>query len=172
MAKAIIDRLEVKELFDKGNGVTEIANKLGCVKGTISKILKEMGLRVATAAVAAAPKYEKKKDVATEHLLFLADKAKKELEWIEKEVKPKTDADYREWQDQKLKFAAEMRKLISAIADIGYKLFQVSEISEILRIIDEEIGNESEECQQRIRDRLQSRRDIRFPVDLDRPTNR
>jgi IS30 family transposase len=172
MARAIIDRVEVKELFDKGNGVTEIANKLGCVKGTISKILKEMGLTVAKAAVAAAPKYEKKKDTATAHLLFLANKAKKELEWIEKEIKPKTDSEYREWQDQKLKFAVEMRRLISAIADIGYKLFQVSELTEILRIIDEEIGHESKECQQRIRDRLKSRRDIRFPVNLDRPTDR
>ena len=75
----------------------------------------------AKAAVEAAPKYVERKDAATEHLLFLADKAKAELEWIEQSVPPKTDADYREWQDQKLKFAAEMRKLISAMADIGYK---------------------------------------------------
>ncbi|MFC1891860.1 hypothetical protein ACFLZT_05650, partial [Thermodesulfobacteriota bacterium] len=87
---------------------------------------------------------------------------------IEKEVPPKTDADYRDWQNQKLKFAAEMRKLISGMADISYKLYQANEISEILRIIDEEIGCESEECQKRIRDRLQSRQNIRFPADLNR----
>jgi len=166
MARKIIDRIKVKELFDEGAKVVEIASELGCGKGTVSKILKEMGLTVAKAAVSAAPKYVDKKDAATDHLLFLADKARNELEWIENTVPPKNDADYREWQNQKLKFAAEMRKLITAVGDIGYKLFQVNEMVEVLRIIDEEIGNESPECQRRIRERLQHRRDIRFPVDL------
>lgn len=167
MARKTIDRLKVKNLYDKGYGVVDIARELHCGKGTISKILKEMNLEITKAAVAAAPNYEKKQNTATDHLLYLADKAKQELEWIEKEVKPNTDADYREWQNQKLKFAAEMRKLISAIADIGYKLFQANEITEILRIIDEEIGNETEKCQKRIRERLARRRNIRFPVDLN-----
>jgi hypothetical protein len=122
------------------------------------------------AAVSKAPKYEQRKDAATEHLLYLADKAKFELDWIQNTVPPQNDADYREWQNQKLKFAAEMRKLISAMADIGYKLFQVSEMTEILKIIDEEIGNESSECQRRIRERLQRRRNFRFPINLDKPT--
>lgn len=172
MAKKIIDRIKVKDLFDKGVKVTKIALKLGVSKGAISKVLKEMGLNVAKAAVVAAPKYEKKKDAATDHLLFLADKARAELEWIEKEVPPQTNGEYREWQNQKLKFAAEMRKLISTMADIGYKLFQASEVNEILQIINDEIGYESEECQRRIRERLKSRRDIRFPVNLNRPAYR
>lgn len=164
--KQKIDRLKVKELHDKGMQVTEIANKLGVTKGAISKILKAMGVAIAKTTVVKARKYEKKQDAATDHLLFLANKARQELEWIEEEVPPKTDADYRAWQDQKLKFAAEMRKLISAIADIGYKLFQNKETSEVLRIIDEEIGNESKECQRRIRERLRQRRDVRFPMHL------
>jgi len=168
MAKKTIDRIKVRELFDGGKKVTEIAVKLGCGKGTISKILKEMGLTVAKAAVSAAPKYVDKKDAATDHLLFLANRAKAELDWIENTVPPKNDAEYRDWQNQKLKFAAEMRKLITAVGDIGYKLFQINELVEILRIIDEEIGNESPECQRRIRERLQRRQNIRFPVDLDR----
>ena len=172
MARKIIDRVQVKEFYDEGLKVTAIADRLDVSKGAISKVLKEMGLNVAKAAVVAAPKYEKRKDAATEHLLFLADRAKAELEWIENSVPPKTDADYREWQNQKLKFAAEMRKLIAAIADIGYKLFQVNEVSEVLRIIDEEIGNESQACQRRIRERLERRRNIRFPIDLDRHPDR
>ena len=163
MARKTIDRIKVKELHGKGFKVIDIAAKLRCGKGTISKILKEMGHEVVKAAVSAAPKYEKRKDKATEHLLFLADKARKELDWIEDTVPPKNDAEYREWQNQKLKFAAEMRKLISAMADIGYKLFQVEEVNEVIRIIDEEIGRESEGCQKRIRERIQQRRNIRFP---------
>jgi DNA-binding MarR family transcriptional regulator len=165
--KKKIDRLKVRELYDKGKQVTEIANKLGVSKGAISKVLKQMGLAVAKVAVIEAPKYEKKQDAATEHLLFLADKARKELEWIERTVPPKNDADYRAWQDQKLKFAAEMRKLITAMADIGYKLYQAKETSEILQIILEEIGHESQDCQKRIYARIRGKRDIRFPVDLN-----
>ena len=165
--KIKIDRVKVRELFDSGKKVTQIAKELGCGKGSISKILKEMGLKVAKAAMVAAPKYAKRRDTATEHLLYLADKAKAEIDWIENTVPPENDAEYRAWQDQKLKFAAEIRKLITAVGDIGYKLFQANEVAEILRIIDEEIGYESIECQQRIRKRLERRRDIRFPVNFN-----
>jgi len=44
MAQKTIDRIKVKELFDEGNKVVEIASELGCGKGTISKILKELAL--------------------------------------------------------------------------------------------------------------------------------
>jgi IS30 family transposase len=163
MAIPKIDYVKVKELHDSGMKGIDIAKKFGVTKGTISKALKKMGHESAKAAVVAAPKYEKRRDAATKHLLYLADKAKIELDWIEKTVPPINDADYREWQNQKLKFAAEMRKLISAMADIGYKLFQVEEVNEVIRIIDEEIGHESESCQKRIRERIQQRRNIRFP---------
>ena len=163
MARAKIDKLKVKQLYDKGVRPVEIAKKLNCTKGAISKILKLMNLEVTKAVVSEAPKYEKRRDAATKHLLYLADKAKGELDWIESTVPPKNDSEYRDWQNQKLKFAAEMRKLISAMADIGYKLFQVEEINEVIRTIDEEIGRESESCQKRIRERIQRRRNIRFP---------
>ena len=172
MGKQTIDREQVEKLHDAGLGVVEIANKLTVSKGSISKILKQMGIYVTRAAVKVAPEYVEKKDAASDHLLFLAERARHELEWIETTVPPKDDAEYRAWQDQKIKFSAEMRKLISAMADIGYKLFQASEVTEALRIIDEEIGNESLECQRRIRERLQLRRDIRFPVEFDRTANR
>ena len=83
MARKLIDRIVVRELFDGGTSVTDIATQLRCGKGTISKILSEMGLVVVKAAVAAAPKYVERKDIATEHLSYLIDKAKAELEWIE-----------------------------------------------------------------------------------------
>ena len=172
MAKQTIDRQEVRELYDKGLGVVQIADKLGISKGSVSKILKQMGIQVTRVAIEAAPKYVSKQETATDHLLYLTNKARAELEWIETSVPPKNEPDYRAWQDQKLKFAAEMRKLISAMADIGYKLFQANEVNEILKIIDEEIGNESIECQSRIRQRLQRRRDIRFPVEFDRTASR
>lgn len=167
MAKKIIDRLKVRELHDKGAKVIEIAKEMGCTKGAVSKILKSMDLEIAKEAASAAPQYVEKKGAATDHLLFLVNKAKDELNWIEKTVPPKNTADYREWQNQKLKFAAEMRKLISAIGDIGFKLFKAEEMNEILNIFDQEIGYESEELQKRIRERIARRRAIRFPAGLN-----
>jgi len=156
-----LDYQKIQELRDKGLSLTAIAKQLSCTKGAVSKILKKMGKTVATKAVEAAPKYEKKFSQATDHLLYLADRARSELNWLD-DIEPQTNDQYRNWQDQKLKFAAEMRKLISAISDISYKLFQAEEIREILQIIDEEIGCESLECQKKIRDRIERRRAIRF----------
>jgi len=167
MASQKVDYVKVRQLSDKGVKGVEIAKRLGISKGTVSKILKKMGVECAKVVIPAAPKYEARQDAATKHLLFLADKAKSELDWIEKTVPPTNNSEYRAWQDQKLKFAAEMRKLIAAIGDIGYKLFQAGEVAEVLRIMDKEIGLESKECQERIRDRIQRRRAIRFPVEFN-----
>jgi len=167
MANPSIDRTEVKTMFDNGITVTAIANQLGVTKGAISKVLKQMGIAVVKAALPDAPKYAERKDAASEHLMTLINKARSELDWIEETVPPSNDGEYREWQNQKLKFAAEMRKLISSMADIGYKLYQASEVAEVLKIIDEEIGNESPECQHRIRERIKSRRNYRFPLRFD-----
>ncbi len=167
MAKKKIDWVKVREDFDNGMRPVQIAKKHKCAKGTVSKILKQMGLEVTKAAMPEAPVYVEKKNEATDHLLFLCDKARGELEWIEKSVTPSTNDEYRAWQDQKLKFTAEMRKLINAIADIGYKLYLSNEVVETLKIIDEEIACESPKCQERIRKRLQSRRNLRFPLDLN-----
>jgi hypothetical protein len=164
MSRQKLDYVKIRELSDTGATVTKIAETMGTTPGAVSKVLKKMGIQVAAVMMAAAPEYKEKKNAATEHLFYLCDKARKELEWIEAEVVPDKTEDYRAWQDQKLKFAAEMRKLISAISDIGYRLFQVDETTEILRVMDEEIGCESAECQARIRDRIERRRAIRFPV--------
>ena len=162
MPKPYIDNLKVKEMADNGLKAPEIARKIGCHRSAIYKIMKKMNLETTKAAVVRGEKYEAKKSAATEHLLYLADKARKEIEWIENTVPPQNDDEYRAWQQQKLKFSSEIRKLINAMADIGYKMFQVSEVNAVIGIILEEISNESDECAKRIRDRIQHRRDIRF----------
>jgi DNA primase len=163
MNRAKLDYLKIRELSDEGVSVTKIAEQMNTTRGAISKVLKKMGRQVTAAAVEAAPKHHDNKNAATEHLFFLCDKARNELEWIEDTVEPSTTEDYRAWQDQKLKFAAEMRKLITAISDIGYRLFMAEEVAEILQIFDEELGLESPECQKRVRERIERRRAIRFP---------
>jgi predicted transcriptional regulator len=163
MSRARLDYLKIQEMADEGITLSKIADAMHTTRGAVSKVLKKMGRQVAAAAVEAAPKHHDNKNAATEHLFYLCNRAKSELEWIEAEVVPAKTEDYRAWQDQKLKFAAEMRKLISAISDIGYRLFMSEEVSEILQIFDEELGLESPECQKRVRERIERRRAIRFP---------
>jgi DNA-binding transcriptional regulator GbsR (MarR family) len=167
MPKLKTDIAKLHQLHGQGLGVTEMAKELGVSKGTVSKQLKKLNLNVIKQGVHVARKIADKKDEVTDHLMFLVDKAKTELDWIESTVPPKDDSEYRAWQDQKIKFAAELRKTIGAISDIAYKMFQASEVKEILQIIDEEIGYESPECQKRIRERIQRRRDIRFAVSIN-----
>jgi predicted ArsR family transcriptional regulator len=160
---------KLRTLRSKDMGVTAMAKELGVSKGTVSKQLKKLNLAVATEVIRpqVAKKFVKKGDAATQHLLFLADKAKNEIDWIEKTVPPKDTKTYQEWQDQKLKFCSELRKLISAMADVGYKLFHTEEVKEIIEMILQEVGNESPDCQKRIYERIERRRAIRFPSFLN-----
>lgn len=167
------DIAKMKALHSEGMTVTAMAKELGVNKGTISRQLKKLGLAVAAVTVqrtvenAARAKVSseqyKEESAAIKHLLFLADKAKSELAWIEQKVPPQTTKEYREWQGQKLKFIGEMRRLIDTMADTAYKLFHTEEIKEILGMILEEVGNESPECQKRIYERIERRRRVRFP---------
>ena len=78
-----------------------------------------------------------------------------ELNWIQDSVEQDSDSNYRSWQEVALKHVAEIRKLVSTIADIEYKLHHVDVVEKALLIMFEEIGSESKECQKRIRDRLE-----------------
>ena len=118
-----IDYTELEKLADQGMGIVEISEQMGFTKGAISKAVKKLNIAVTkTVATQAVPEIVGKKTDAMTHLLTLVEKAKTELDWIEESVPPVASAGYQTWQDQKLKFASEMRKTISAIADIGYKI--------------------------------------------------
>jgi predicted transcriptional regulator len=51
MPRQSIDRLKVRELHDKGLNTVEIAKECGATKSAISKVLRQMGREVTTAAV-------------------------------------------------------------------------------------------------------------------------
>ena len=159
-----IDPAIVRELYDKGRSVTQIASDNDWSKGGVSKALRRMGIEITRAVLPDAPKYVDAQDEATKNLLVIAAKLTGELAWIEKEIPPEATQEYRAWQDQKVKFSAEFRKLMSAIGDIGFKLFQAREVKEVLGDFVDEIGKESPETQRRIYERIKRRRDLRFPT--------
>jgi transposase len=144
------------QLITEGKSTSEIAAHFGCTPSAVSQAKRKLGVAVACEATALkhAPALVEKKQTAMDRLLSLADKCREELNWIEQEVPPSKDDEYRQWQDTKIKHVAEIRKLITAMADIRVKIYHTETVEKGLRVMFEEIGNESQECQKRIRDRL------------------
>lgn len=151
-----IDLVELDRLINEDKSTSEIARHFGCTPGAVSQAKRKLGVAVAKdAATRAAPVLVERKQTAMDRLLNLADRCDEELEWIKEAVPPTTDEEYRHWQGVKIKHVAEIRKLISAMGDIRFKMYQVEKVERALKIMFEEIGNESKECQKRIRDRLE-----------------
>jgi hypothetical protein len=131
----------------------------------VSQAKRKINVAMAqSAATKEAPALVEKKHTAMDRLLDLASKCENQLAWIEDTVEPSNNDEYREWQNQVIKFAAETRKLFSAMAQIRTTIYQVEVVEKALMIMYEEIGNESPESQKRIRDRLQ-RASIPFQLD-------
>jgi len=170
-----IDPLKLNELLAEGKKTKEISSYFKCSPGAVSQAKRRLGVAVVKASAEkkvgrrdastkAAPIIIKNTDDAKRHLSALITRCNNELEWIQDSVRKETDITYRGWQETAIKFVAEARKLISAMADIEYKLHHVGVVEKALMIMFEEVGNESKECQRRIRDRLE-RSQILFFLD-------
>ena len=154
MAK--IDRIQLNEYLSEGKSQADCARIFKVSEAAISKAVRRFNLTVAQdVATKQASDLEEKKKSAMDRLMDLVGKCEKELTWIEGTHPPSTDADYQTWQDQKIKHAAEIRKLISAMADIRVKIYHVESVEKALTVMYKEIGKESVETQQRIKNRLQ-----------------
>lgn len=159
-----LDYKRVAELHGQGMKVVEIAAQLNTTKGAVSKVLKKLARDVTRCVMPAAVEQYEKKVQVQEHLLFFLKDYMQEFRRLNDEKPPSNAEVFGEWLNQKLALGAESRKVVSTLSDICYRMFQSEEVAEILRIMDEEIGCESAECQKRIRDRIERRRAVRFPV--------
>jgi len=156
MSEIKIDRIQLNQYLNAGKSQAEIARIFNVSEAAISKAVRRFNLKVAKdVATRQASDLEEKKKTAMDRLMDLVGKCENELEWIEQSHPPSENADYQTWQDQKIKHTAEIRKLISAMADIRTKIYHVESVEKALAIMYKEIGKESIETQKRIRDRLQ-----------------
>ena len=185
-----IDPFKLNELLQEGASTNDIASYFGVTPGAISHAKK----RLSVALVKASAEKNKALDSANKAapvIIKTADDAKfrlsegvswclTELKWIKSAMTAqKAACDYcifqetahvaqndyrRSFQETALKHVAEIRKLISTISDIEYKLHHVATVEKALLLILEEIGHESKACQKRIRDRLE-RSSILLPLD-------
>lgn len=164
MKRSLLDYDAVARLHGEGLRVIDIAERLGVNKATISKALKKLGRDVTRCVLPAAVEQAEKKMALVDSLFFYATDYMKLYKAGREGVPPESAEQYAAWLDCQLKLGSESRKVVTAIADISFKMFQAEEVAEILRIMDEEIGLESPECQKRIRDRIERRRAVRFPA--------
>ena len=183
-----IDPVELNRLLGERRSTKEIANHFNCSPGAVSQAKRRLGVAVVKVAAErkknpdrltsvnandkkvldasnkAAPIIINTADDAKFQLSTLVTRCNDELRWIQNSVEQKSDSTYKGWQEIALKHVAEIRKLVSALADIEYKLHHVDIVEKALLIMFEEIGHESKECQKRIRDRLE-RASILFCMD-------
>jgi hypothetical protein len=171
-----IDPVELNRLLDERTPTKEIAKYFNCSPGAVSQAKRRLGVAVVKASAErklnpgqvvspkkkaidastiAAPIIINTADDAKLQLSTLVTRCNDELKWIQDSVEQKSDSTYKGWQEIALKHVAEIRKLVSALADIEYKLHHVDIVEKALLIMFEEIGSESKECQKRIRDRLE-----------------
>jgi hypothetical protein len=151
-----IDPVELSDLVDKGWTTTAIAEHFGCTAGAVSQAKRRIGVAVALTAARekpfksnygridsankAAPVIKNNAHDAKRELSTLITRCSDELDWIQDAVDRTSEDDYRAWQETALKHVAEIRKLVSAIANIEYKLHHVDVVEKALLIIFEEAG--------------------------------
>jgi hypothetical protein len=166
-----IDPIELNKMLDEEKTTKEIAEYFGCSHGAVSHAKKRLATAIVAysskrydASITAAPLIIKNTDDAKQQISSLISRCNDELAWIRDSVDQRPDSEYREWQQTAIKHVAEIRKLISTLADIEYKLHHVEIVEKALLTMFQEIGHESPECQKRIRDRLE-RAQILFFMD-------
>jgi hypothetical protein len=163
MAISQIDYLKVIELRDKGMKVHAIAKQMGCTKGAVSKILKKMGVEVVkTAAKDAEQHYENKADILGS-LSYLFNDLLGKYKAGNQGATPRDAAALAAWLGPELGISGEVRKIAAVVADIYWKIYGVEQVTEFMRIVEDELANESEDLQKRVRDRFDRRRIAFFP---------
>ncbi len=166
-----VDPVKLNELLNKGKSTIEISEIFCCTPGAVSQAKRKLGIAVVKAtsrrdaSTKAAPLIINNAEDAKRQLSALIGRCNDELAWIQNSVKQTVDGNYRSWQETALKHVAEARKLVSAIGDLEYKLHHVQTVQKALLIMFKEIGNESKECQKRIRDRLEKSQILFFMDD-------
>ncbi len=162
MGKAKIPIIELDRLVREGNGVSQIAKKLGVTKGSVSKRLKNLRVGISKDVVLrSAPKIVDRQLNAMDQLKRINELINNELSYIEKNIQTATGEQRRELQEQRLKHVAEIRKQLGLLLDIAQALYNAEEVAAFQQSVLEEIGNVSTEVRDTIVERLNKRRAIR-----------
>jgi hypothetical protein len=163
MKRNPVDYDAITKLHDEGLRVGEIAERLGVHKGTVSKALRKVGVEVVKVAVKEAKQhYEAKSDILG-GLSYLFGDLMGMYKRDNRGEPPENAAALAVWLGPQLGLSGEVRKVAAVVADIYWKIYGVEQVTEFMRIVEEELSNESQELQKRVRDRFDRRRIAFFP---------
>ena len=169
MPKRKISFVQLERLVSEGNGVSEIARKLGVTKGAVSKAIKRLNIAVTKdVALRTAPKIADKKIDAMTQLTKVNDLIHSELNYIQTTIQSTSGTERKELQAQQLKHVAEVRKQLGLLLNIAQALYNAEEVAAFQQIVLEEIGNVAPEVRDRILHRLNERRAIRSTLDFSK----
>ena len=161
MAKVKISLIQLEQLVREGNGVSEIARKLGVTKGAVSKRLKSLKVAIAKdVTLRSAPQIVDRQINAMGQLTRINTLINNELDYIEENIKNASGEKRKELQDQRLKHVSEIRKQLSLLLDIAQALHSTEEVAAFQQIVLEEIGHAEPSVRTRILQRLNERRAI------------
>lgn len=167
MARKRISLIQLERLVSEGNGVSEIARKLGVTKGAVSKAIKRLNIAFTKdVALRTAPQIADKKIDAMTQLSKLNGLIHSELDYIQTIIQKSSGPERKELQAQQLKHVAEVRKQLGLLLNIAEALYNAEEVAAFQKIVLEEIGNAAPEVRDRILHRLNERRAIRSTLEF------
>jgi hypothetical protein len=168
-----ISNLELEKLVGEGNGVSEIARKLGVTKGAISKRLKALNVAIAKdVTLFHAGEIVEKRINTIEQLQKINDAANELLDSLRK-VKVRgskekvTEYKLKDPRELALKAMAEIRGQLSLQLEIFKTLYDVEAIAEFQREVLTIIGEVSDDIRNSIIQRLKESRALRSSVSIN-----
>lgn len=159
MRKRKVDPVELERFLKEGLTMEKIGERFGVTKSTISKNAKALTFAKSQDVVLrAASKINDRKINAMGRLERIAKGIEDELTYVEKTMKGASGEERRAWEENHIKYNAEVRKQIALLREIALTLYNVEEVEAFKKIVLEEIGGVDEEIRKRILDRIRSRR--------------
>jgi len=160
MPERKVNLATLQALADEGKSQAQIAEETGWSKAAVCRNLKALSMaRAQDIVFRHAGQIAEKKIDAMGQLVRINEAISIEMDKIHEFIKEvPLVRDRMELQEAQIKHSAEIRKQLSLLLEIGKTLYNVEEIEAFRKICLEEIGNESQDCKDRILKRLQSRR--------------
>jgi transposase-like protein len=192
MAQKKISFIELEQLVREGNGVSEIARKMGVTKGAVSKALKKLNVAISKdVALRSAPQVVERKINAIEQLQKINEYANELLDllmrWnrgdeealqiLESQIATKKvrigkkeefvrEYKFTDPRQLALRAMAEIRGQLEVQMELFKTLYNAEEVAAFQKIVLNEIGHESPETKSRILQRLNERRAARSTLSL------
>jgi len=155
----------VRRLAETGLGCTAIAERLGCSKGAISKVLKKHRIAVAQDMVmASAARMVDKKIDALAQLHDINARLQEEVAFMRDHMRSLKPQERKDWEREYVAAMSEVRKQLNLVLEIGRTLYNIEEVERFQNVVMEVLNEADPELRAEVVRRLRSRRSLRRAV--------